>query len=356
MNCCANCFQDKELIGFVLSNSTEVSNCDFCNTQNTKVIDPRELEELFQPLISIFGTTQELNIPETEGRLLHDILQENWHIFNIEPSEVRKHLIATILSGVYRADSLFLNSNVSIRILFNNAVNPDAHELRWSNLAEEIKYKNRFFLTETIDLNLLSQLLSYLSKKYDVGKIFYRARVSSPEGFENTQMGKPPADKATSGRANPFGISYLYVSTKLETTLYESRSSYLDFITIGEFRLVEPLQVISLRNIHKDISPFVLGDRLENFIIHQKYLLRLEQELSRPIRRFDKELDYLPSQYLCEYVKSLGFDAIEYGSSLDTNGINLAIFNDNKLTCRGTKVYEITNVNLEFTEKQIERV
>jgi hypothetical protein len=59
-------------------------------------------------------------------------------------------------------------------------------------------------------------------------------------------------------------------------------------------------------------------------------------------------LDYLPSQYLCEYVKSLGYDAIEYGSSLKEGGINIAVFNDNKLEVKSTEVYEITSVNLTY--------
>lgn len=200
-------------------------------------------------------------------------------------------------------------------------------------------------MKETIDLNLLAELLENFSKKYDPGKIFYRARVSEKKGHVVADMGKPPADKTTSGRANPNGIPYLYLSTNAETTLYESRSSYLDYITIAEFKLIEVLHVVSLREI-AGVSPFAFGDKLESYIMHQKYLARLEQELSKPVRRFDKELDYLPSQYLCEYVKSLGYDAIEYGSSLKPGGINIAVFNDVKLVGRNVEVYEIDTLTL----------
>lgn len=92
----------------------------------------------------------------------------------------------------------------------------------------------------------------------------------------------------------------------------------------------------------------MFGDQISNYITHQKYLARLEKELSRPIRRFDKELDYLPSQYLCEYVKSLGYDAIEYGSPFKTDGINLAVFNDSKLEAKTAEVYEITEMDFNF--------
>lgn len=223
------------------------------------------------------------------------------------------------------------------------------HSEKWENFANEIKFKNRFFLTETIDLNLLDDLLSNFSKQYNKGKRFYRARVSDRNGYPVDQMGKPPAEKSTAGRANPVGIPYLYVTTKMETAVYESRSSYLDFICIAEVKLTEDIKVVSLREI-ASASPFVFGEQLEYYLSHQRYVIRLEQELSRPVRRFDKELDYLPSQYLCEFVKSRGYDAIEYGSSLHPGGINLAVFNDEKLVIEGTSLYEVEGVDLKFNK------
>jgi hypothetical protein len=347
MNCCTNCFNDKEIIGFIYSNSTETGDCDCCGAVATQLIDARELEELFQPVTSLFKTITDLGIVVTEEKLMHQKIQESWKIFKLaDDDKVRNLLTAIVSDSIAPADPL-LNTAVEIEILFTPTFAGDLHEKKWENFAQEIKYKNRFFLNETIDLDLLSNLLKNFSKSYDKGKIFYRARVSDKTGFVATAMGKPPADKATSGRANPNGIPYLYLATKAETAIYESRSSYLDYITIAEFKLTEPLKVISLREIAA-ISPFVFGDQLSNYITHQKYLARLEQELSKPVRRFDKELDYLPSQYLCEYVKALGYDAIEYGSSLKLGGINIAVFNDTKLEAKSVEVYEIADVNLNF--------
>ncbi|MGI8583944.1 MAG: RES family NAD+ phosphorylase [Chitinophagaceae bacterium] len=347
MNCCTNCFNDKEIIGFIYSNSTESGNCDCCGSTATQIIDARELEELFQPVISLFKPIAELGIVVTEEKLMHQKIQEVWKIFKLPDDHTVKTLLTTILSDIIPHTDPLLNLPVEIEVLFSSTLAGDLHEKKWDNFAKEIKYKNRFFINEAIDLDLLSNLLKNFSKSYDKGKIFYRARVSNKTGFIAGEMGKPPVEKATSGRANPNGIPYLYLSTKAETAIYESRSSYLDYITIAEFKLIEPLLVVSLREIAA-ISPFVFGDQLSNYITHQKYLARLEKELSRPVRRFDKELDYLPSQYLCEYAKSLGYDAIEYSSSLKIGGINIAVFNDVKLEAKSTEVYEIFDVNLNF--------
>lgn len=348
MNCCPNCFHDSEIIGFILTNSTQTGNCDFCEQENIKILDPRELEEAFQPIVSLLVPPGELGIELIHGKAVYDILLSHWKIFKLPNAGKQKVLIDTILSNTRVTSPYIFDSPVLIKPLYSNSIQVNHHELKWEKLAEEIKTKNRYFLEETIDLTLLKDLLSFLSRTYSAGKIFYRARVSTIDGYAIDQMGKPPGDRATSGRANPVGIAYLYVSTALETTLYESRSSYLDYISIGEFKLIEPLKIISLRDVYSSVSPFLLGENLETFTAYQKYLARLGQELSKPVRRFDKELDYLPSQYLCEYVKYLGYDAIEYSSSLHEGGINLAIFNDSKLKCRKASVYEIDSVSLRY--------
>lgn len=346
MNCCTQCFTDKEIIGFILTNTTETGVCDFCAQTNVPVIDARELEEQFLQVVSVFKPVADLGIAVQEEKLLRQKLQEIWNIFNL-PEIQQQVLLSTILSGSIPADDRLLVEAVELEVLVNPTPDGVIHEQKWESFANEIKNNNRFFLNEVVDLDLLAELLVNFSKTYSAGKIFYRGRVSEKSGIALAEMGKPPAEKSTAGRANPKGIPYLYVSTKVETTLYESRSSLLDYVTIAEFRLMEQLNVISLRGIDL-FSPFGFGEQLSKHLANQKYLIRLEQELSRPIRRFDKELDYLPSQYLCEYVKSLGYDAIEYGSSLIKDGINLAVFNDSKLEIRGSEVYEIIDVDFTF--------
>lgn len=346
MNCCINCFNDPEVTGFIRSNSTATGACDFCGSTGVQLVNTVELEELFQPIALCFKTCATLGIPDS-GRLMHQKIQDTWKMFRNPDEAVNKNLLGEIINHIIPAGDPLLESSVEIAVLTAPGLAGDVHEQKWENFATEIKSKNRFFLNETIDLPLLANLLEYFSRTYDPGKVFYRGRVSERGGIALALMGKPPADKTTSGRANPNGIPYLYLAADVETTVYESRSTYLDFLTVAQFRLRENMKVVSLRGIDK-ISPVVFSDQLEKYLSHQKYLIRLERELSKPVRRYDKELDYLPSQYLCEYVKSLGYDAIEYGSSLRNGGINLAVFNDGILEPRSVEVYEITDFNLGF--------
>lgn len=342
MYCCDQCFQDIELRGVVYSQQpVTIGTCDYCHAENATLCESTELAELFMQLVPLFTPA-----PGTPGaRLLGEELQHRWQLFNIDDVAARTTLLQAILANDLPADDPVFTQPVVLAPI----VGEDAgamQEVLWEEFASEIKYGNRFFLQHPIELSLLDNLLPVLEKEYPVDTIFYRGRVGQQAGFQIGQMGKPPAKLASAGRANPQGIPYLYVAKSLATTVYESRCTYLDFLSVGEFRVAEPIRVISLQGIAR-ISPFRWGSRLEYYLVYEKYLAKLESELSRPLRRFDNELDYLPSEYLCEYFKSRGYDGIEYGSALHAGGVNLAIFNDFKLQGGGVSVHEVISVDLQ---------
>ena len=347
MKCCANCFNDQELTGFFISNSTETGDCDFCSTKNTDVLDPREFEEKFLQLVQVYEFVDEPIPDHIEPSILHEKLQRQWGIFKEDLDESTCNLLLkSILTDLYEGDNPLFSTPVELKTVLFDIEEADVLEEEWDLFAKEIKSNNRYFLGKSIDLDLLKTLFQKHEKGYKPGKLFFRARISDQKGFDLNKMGKPPAENSVSGRANPVGIPYLYVSTNKKTVQYESRATHLDFITIAEFKLKERLNVVQLRQI-ENLSPFVHEDFLEEYLKYQKYLKRLEIELSKPLRRHDQKLEYLPTQYLCEYVKSLGYDGIEYGSSLHDGGVNLAIFNDGKLEGKNVEVHEVVSVDLE---------
>lgn len=349
MNCCSNCFNDKELLNIINSNASNIGDCNFCGTSNTTVTNPRELEEKFVSLIEIYEPVTPPIRKDLSPALFHIKIQEDWSIFNddIDP-EIHQNLLKKILSASFKSDDELFTSPHELRVLLYGLEEAEDLEREWETFAKEIKTKNRFFLNESINHELLSELFRFLEHEYKKGKLFYRGRISKEKGYKMEDMGKPPEGNSNSGRANPIGIPYLYLATSPETVLYESRTTHSDFITIAEFRLKdEVMNVLRLRKVD-DLSPFLLDDGLERYLKYRKYLQRLEKELSKPLRRHDNEmLDYLPTQYLCEYVKSLGYDAIEYGSSLLDGGINLAVFDDSKMEITDVNVYEVTSIKLD---------
>ena len=75
---------------------------------------------------------------------------------------------------------------------------------------------------------------------------------------------------------------------------------------------------------------------------------KIGDEIAKPMRRFDKDLDYVPTQYICDYVKHLGYDGIKYKSTLMEDGVNYAIFDQRKFECVNVDVVTIENVQYKY--------
>ena len=65
------------------------------------------------------------------------------------------------------------------------------------------------------------------------------------------------------------------------------------------------------------------------------------------MRRSDSDLDYVPTQYITDFVKSIIHDGvpeyagIEYKSVMHREGYNLALFNPELCECIDTDVYKV---------------
>lgn len=334
MNCCPNCFKNRELQAIIGSISTEKGDCDFCGSKETIVVDSREMAESFAQPVGLYRISKDVK------NTMSELMQEEWDIFNLD-SKRASDLLKCIFS-----DESTVDPNLFTKDVINYAKHsPESKEIvdRWNNLRNEIITKNRFFIEHAFEHDLLEKLLVEKKKKYTTGTLFYRGRISDKDGFDRDKIGKPPAKKATSGRANPKGIPYLYLSSDLETTLYETRATYLDFVTIGTFELTDDIEIVKLRTV--DITnPF--EENLFERIVNQPFLKKLESELSRPLRRHDSDLEYLPTQYLCEFIKYIGFEGVEYGSAMRKGGINVAFFDDAKFRCTKTQIVEVENIEI----------
>ncbi|OQX80665.1 MAG: hypothetical protein B6D61_01725 [Bacteroidetes bacterium 4484_249] len=349
MNCCSECFSSN-YIKDIINRNNEVGICDFCGSTNVSIYNPEELNLFFRPIFDLYSIDNE-NGKSINEQIITDF---NGKIFSEKAERKLTKLLKEIIRDDYGSFKPLFENNVILSFK-KEADKQDLIkplQISWKNFATEIKTINRFHIQNTIDLDKLEILIKRYQKPVKKGKIFYRARISDKNGFSCDRMFNPPAEKTKSGRANPIGISYLYLADTEKTTLYEVRATLYDYVTIGKFRLKEDINVINLSGDTYD--PILLEDyengSLEDFLIHQPFINKLELELSKPKRRSDTELDYLPTQYLSEFIKSIDFDGVEYQSSLYSKGYNLAIFSTHKIECIDVNVYEIEKLNLEFKE------
>ena len=123
-------------------------------------------------------------------------------------------------------------------------------------------------------------------------------------------------------------------------------------LTIAEFEMKSNLELADLRDPQHNISPFEISEDNEIELIYKNmpFLILLGNELSKPIIPREANLEYLPSQYLSELIKHIGFHGIIYKSSI-TGGNNYVIFNDSKLRITSLSEYKIISVDVKSVKQ-----
>ncbi|MBC8367884.1 RES family NAD+ phosphorylase [bacterium] len=216
-------------------------------------------------------------------------------------------------------------------------------------MRQELKHVNRFFPESGFGVEE-ARLLGYLiAEPADIPNELYRARIlDQDEPFTASEMGKPPSKIASHGRANPYGISYLYVADEIDTTIAEVRPHKGEKVCIASIHPVRDLKFIDLCSPEKGISPFGLEEEDVRLLAGMiPYLRHLGEELSRPISPNRTHLEYLPTQYLCEFIKRNGYDGVIYKSSVG-EGLNYAIFDDSAIRFdEKILTYEVINVDFD---------
>lgn len=85
----------------------------------------------------------------------------------------------------------------------------------------------------------------------------------------------------------------------------------------------------------------------------KEHLNRINKEIGRTLRRSDSVLDYIPTQYIADFIKSISYDGkpeysgIEYNSTINPKGQNLAIFYPELFTCTDVDVWHIKELRYE---------
>lgn len=98
-------------------------------------------------------------------------------------------------------------------------------------------------------------------------------------------------------------------------------------------------------------SPFLGGELdfdYEKYAINKEYLSHIANEILIPLKRGDSQLNYLPSQYISDFIKSQGRKGVKYQSTMDTNGYNIAVFDEDLLSCGRIDFKEVTGIRYDW--------
>ena len=181
------------------------------------------------------------------------------------------------------------------------------------------------------------------------GLKLYRARLSNKDGLKRREMGAPPDDIASSGRANSKGISCLYLSDKRETTVKEIRAGAFDYATIATFKLRRNLRILDL-SIITHSSPFYAKTDKIKYLINENHLRKIERDLAKPLSSRDSDLDYLPTQYISDFAKYMGYDGVKYLSTFDKTSYNIAVFDKDACECIYHRNYLIGDLDYRLSK------
>lgn len=331
MYICKDCFLDEELRSEINANAVIDGICDVCGKEG-KVMDLSEFHGFFTALLELCSPTVDSN------KTIVDIIQDEWHLF--KDKDIAKVLLIDVIAtnnpGYSIADFVNYTDEIRNRVAV------------WDRLKTSVKENSRFFT----NMDEFAQY-DYLTagKSLHVGQKLYRSRITpiGQKKIKCDKMGCPPKELATAGRANPIGIPYLYLSDSAKTTYFEVRAVYLDQLSVGTFRIQRELELV---DFIYDVNLFIAYNdgsaSLKEIVIKKKIIDAISEDLSKPLRRYDSELEYVPTQLICEYCKRIvGADGISFESSLHKGGRNYVLFDDSAAKCISVDSHEITRIDID---------
>ena len=311
-------FSDSEIVGLLMGGGE-----DDCQT----------VEDFLHALLSLYEISP-------DGEPISKALIEDWPVF---ADELSLSLVLGLLGNPFQA-----NDRVKYIAEYRDYLQA------WEDVKAEVKTNTRFFCHMDSIADVLNDfdidsdsLMLFKNEK------FFRARVHHKEepAFSTDEMGCPPTPElATPGRANPNGIRYLYLCCDDKTPFYEVRPYYLDRVDIGEFlilednvKIVDFTEKVNLFQVFYDDGEDVFKQKVKRRVLFDV----ISKDLSRPLRSFDSELEYVPTQYICEFFKDRGADGIKFKSSVRDAGKNLVLFYPEKAECVDVYPYEIDGISID---------
>lgn len=333
---CTSCFSDREIKAFI-STYSQIAKCAFCENDGVEVVDISELYDFFKELLDNFQKKE-------DGQPLKNKIQGIWSLFSTAElsNKILNFVIHNIDTDMLSADEL---------VEFNNDILENVNY--WDILKEQLIWERRYLT----DVNYLTDELGwdgFFNSQIALTKDekLYRARLhnkSDEKCYDSAEMYCPPKKVSTAGRANPAGIPFLYLSDNKETILYEVRASYLDEVSVGTFSLKDDLKkliyISDFTEAPTIFHPSKVNQKIKSTLLKQK----ISADLSKPMRRYDSELDYIPTQFICEFIKVYtGVQGIKFRSSLHTIGNNIVLFDKKLVDCTHVEKVKVKKVQISI--------
>jgi hypothetical protein len=172
-----------------------------------------------------------------------------------------------------------------------------------------------------------------------LSKMVGKRAESSEWGYSKDESGMPPRDKAGLNRASPRYIPYLYLTKDINTALAETEALVNQPFSVAKYKITKSLNIVNFCKTPKIFD--ANGSTPEEWL----FCINIHNAFSKPSPSNEK--DYLVSQYIAEYVKTLGFEGIAFRSSRNKDGVNLTLFDDSACEFLESGIYEVTDIEVK---------
>ena len=173
-------------------------------------------------------------------------------------------------------------------------------------------------------------------------------RVTDEPAPHTPERMKPLRDRAREGRANPKGITYLYLATTRETALAEVRPWIGSLISAGQFKTCRELRLVNCTTDGQGQRIFI-GREPSPLAREESVWADIDRGFAKPVDPSDDLADYAPTQVLAELFKAHNFDGIAYRSSLGP-GHNIALFDADAADLVNCLLFEVKKMHFEFDQ------
>lgn len=229
-------------------------------------------------------------------------------------------------------------------------------------LKDKLYSKNRFFCTSDPVLDILSAMIPSNINIIPKESILYRARImhcfytasfryiqilrknnsGAFKGYNAKESMQPAPDNMGNGRVSPNFMPCLYTARNPETAIYEVKPNIRDVVSVAEIKTLEDINVV-------DLSVFpLMGRAAEQRGVNEWVLSIIVHEFLSVCRNPNK--DYIFTQYISDFYKNQGFEAIEFSSSLYNLGRNVTVFKPEKCEAISSVTYKIDSIKLSFSQ------
>ena len=328
------CFNDeplKQKIGEV----GYMGDCDYCGSENVKIANGSGLSEMFKELVDAQCEEADAGFGGFcgVGSTLAELLDEDLELFSeLVPEKRRSDILDSILNSTHYDPKERDLYRVPVEGFWVRRENSPTHvgsDGLWAEFSSHIKYERRFVLRRKAEsfLDQIADPAEWMREYLDDSAInlpsgtrLFRARLEIPgqKFFDSSQMGAPPAELTRAGRANSKGIPVLYAADDQATAISEVRPWKGAHVTVVECDLNENLTMVDLADVkYLTKEPFAfqnIGYEVDKLHL----VIRLANDLAKPISTNEAEIEYLPTQSLTEVVKDWGFDGMWYPSAMGT--------------------------------------